>query len=74
MFLGLSYAAYWSEIAGLPLPREVDALAKGRTSQTLFIAAKHPVARGASNAYFRGVGELIAKESDQRLSRHEPVL
>lgn len=62
VFLGLSYVHFWSQIAGTSLlPRPGDALALARTKHTTFIAAKHPVARGVTNAYFRSVGERIVE-------------
>lgn len=59
VFLGTSYLKHWQTIAGMPLKvQEQVALAEG---DTLFIAVRHPAARGVTNAYFRGVGELIAR-------------
>lgn len=62
VFLGLSYAAYWSEIAGLPLsPARGDEFISATAPQTTFVMVKHPAARGVKNAVFRTIGEALRR-------------
>jgi hypothetical protein len=60
VFLGMSYLKHWQKIAGTPLEVQGDVAVAG--GDTLYIAVRHPAARGVTNAYFRGVGELIARQ------------
>ncbi len=54
----------WEKMAGVEFweksSEEVRFTSNGRT---LFIAAKHPVAMGASNEYFRAIGKLAASSA-----------
>ena len=59
VFLGMSYLEHWQKIAGTPLEVQEDVALAG--SDTLYIAVRHPASRGVTNAYFRGVGELLAR-------------
>jgi len=60
VLLGLSYAAYWSEIASVPLiPTPGDAFITSTVRQTTFVVVKHPAARGVQNVLFRSIGELL---------------
>jgi len=57
---GKSYKKYWHSIAG----KSVHFLDKGdffsyKSDKTLYIIAKHPAARGISNAYFESIGTYI---------------
>jgi hypothetical protein len=61
VFLGLSYAAYWSEIAGLPLvPARGDDFVTAKKGQTMFAVVKHPAARGVTNTLYSRIGEILA--------------
>jgi hypothetical protein len=64
VFLGLRYLSAWSEIAGSPLQREpTSGIAYTISGTTLFVAAKHPAARGVTNDYFRCVGEFVQQRA-----------
>jgi hypothetical protein len=57
VFLGLNYFEYWQAIAG----RSVTFIDKsgywtGNSSNTIYFIAKHPAARGITNAYFEPIG------------------
>lgn len=62
VFLGLAYTMYWRQVAGDDFVR-INALgiATATRNGTAFIAVRHPASRGVTNAYFRSVGEFIAK-------------
>jgi hypothetical protein len=61
VFLGLSYATYWSEIASVPLiPTPGDDFITSTAGQSTFVVVKHPTARGVENALFRSIGGLLA--------------
>lgn len=59
VFLGMSYLEHWQKIAGTPLEVQENVAVAG--GDTLYIAVRHPASRGVTNAYFRGVGELISR-------------
>lgn len=62
VFLGLSYAAYWSEIGCLPLvPARGDDFIAAKKGQTMFIVAKHPAAHGVPNHLFRNIGITVLR-------------
>lgn len=60
VFLGLSYAPYWTQIAGVPLsPVRGDEFISATMAQTTFVIVKHPTARGVTNALFRTIGTTL---------------
>lgn len=62
VFLGLSYAPYWSEIASLPLvPARGNDVIAARKGQTMFVVVKHPAARGVPNLLFRDIGITLSR-------------
>jgi hypothetical protein len=63
IFYGLGYRTYWEEIAQVTdwegSPGQYLYATK---SQTLSVIVKHPVAYGASNAYYEEIGRFIRRE------------
>jgi hypothetical protein len=60
VFLGLSYAEYWSQIASLRLPPvRGEEFVSSKAGQTTFVVVKHPAARGVTNALFRNIGKHL---------------
>jgi hypothetical protein len=61
VFLGLSYAPYWSAIAGVSMepPAGADFVMQ-TVLRTTFVCVKHPAARGVANTLFRNVGERLS--------------
>lgn len=59
VFYGLSYRKYWRAIAGVDLLPEPDGVYAGRDDATLFILARHPADRRATNEYFNQIGRII---------------
>ena len=60
VFYGLRYRQWWERIAGTDLlPGEFDGLRLGHQGVTTYLAMQHPVARGATTAYFDRVGQLL---------------
>jgi len=61
LFYGLGYLDYWQEIAGISLePQKIDRVYGSKVGNTLFVAAKHPAARGIGNKYFHEIGKWIS--------------
>lgn len=57
------YQEWWQKIAGVPFAQcSVDGRICyiGQGNRTVFAVTQHPVAMGVTNAYFQGIGELIA--------------
>lgn len=60
VFLGLSYAHYWTQVAGVTLsPVRGDEFISATLAKTTFVVVKHPAARGVKNALFRAIGETL---------------
>lgn len=60
VFFGLNYFQYWQDIAG----KSSNFQNKGgyyscKSDNTLYLFAKHPAARGITNAYFESIGSYI---------------
>lgn len=70
VFYGMGYEYYWRKIAHIDEFTEIkftktedskiEHFFIGRNNQTVFVMAKHPVARGTTNAYFDYIGRKIA--------------
>jgi len=64
IFYGQQYQAYWTQIAKLSAwDTSSDGFAFGQRENVLYVAVKHPSARGVANSYFHEIGRLIARRS-----------
>lgn len=64
LFYGLGYMNYWQEIAGVVLEQQkIEGMCGSLAGKTLFVAVKHPAARGIGNEYFKEVGNWISSAS-----------
>ncbi|TAJ19080.1 MAG: hypothetical protein EPO68_06860 [Planctomycetota bacterium] len=61
VFYGTSYLAHWEAIADAKLAEIETGIRAGRAADTLFVAARHPAARGTSGAEFERVGAIVAR-------------
>lgn len=61
VFLGLTEAATWSEIAQATFAEGAGGANWGSSNGTRFVIAKHPMAFGAPNEYFEALGRALAK-------------
>lgn len=58
---GSGYDEYWKRIAGVDeWETSPEGVRFAKVGPTLFAPSKHPVAHGATNAYFENIGRLIA--------------
>lgn len=60
VFLGLSEAQTWAEIADAPYTQGPEGVQWTRSGSTRFAILKHPTAFGAKNAYFENIGRELA--------------
>jgi hypothetical protein len=60
VFLGLTGAATWAEIAGASFTRGPAGADWVTVGPTRFVIVKHPVAFGARNSYFEEIGRVLA--------------
>lgn len=62
VFYGTKYIHHWQNIANISLINSSSAgIHVGCNNHTVFIAIKHPVARGVSNAYFCQIGKIACQ-------------
>lgn len=60
VFYGLRYQVYWERISGVQAwLKSSEGIVHASKNQTLFIMAKHPVAR-INNEYFHQIGRLVS--------------
>lgn len=63
----MSYREYWSAIAGAdPRPVLAGETYVHHTADRLFMALKHPAARGVTNAYFHEAGRYVREANDDQ--------
>jgi len=64
VFYGMGYEYFWRKIVDVNFTEiefsKTERFFIGRNNQTVFVMAKHPVARGVPNAYFDYIGKVIA--------------
>lgn len=64
VFYGIGFESYWRRITEKITDIEFSPTSEGflicQNSQTVFVIAKHPVARGVTSEYFHNIGRLIA--------------
>jgi len=64
VFYGMGYEYFWRRITEKITDLEFLPTSEGflicQNSQTVFVIAKHPVARGLKNEYFHNIGRSIA--------------
>lgn len=59
VFYGIKYRVYWEKIAGIESwEKSSEGVDFASNGNTLLVVAKHPVAMGSTNEYFRGIGKL----------------
>lgn len=64
---GVAYEEYWKRIAGVEAwDTSLEGVRFATVGLTLFVPSKHPVAHGATNAYFESIGRLIARANQAR--------
>jgi len=60
IFFGLSYFQYWQDVTGKSLYfHDRGGCLSCKSDRTYYVIAKHPAAKGITNAYFEAIGLLI---------------
>jgi hypothetical protein len=64
VFLGLTGASTWAEIAGGPFTKGPAGADWATAGPTRFVIVKHPTAFGARNSYFEEIGRALSGRED----------